>query len=275
MRRRRSCIFPRGSVEKALHSVPVTPTIFGLPRLGWYQFQVDIMQLEFGFRDETALRRELESMTGLSLHLTLTDNTRTVMSLRPAAYNGALRVRLHKMFLNADPTVMHAIASWVKRPRCRKSGAVINRFIREHRHLMRHEEKRHVTLHTLGRYFDLAKLFNEVNREHFDGKITAAITWGKRPRPGKRRSIRFGSYYVEDNLIRIHPYLDQEFVPEFFVRYIVFHEMLHAHLGIEERESGRRRVHTPEFIAMEKQYPDYRRALAWENRPANLRKLLR
>lgn len=124
-------------------------------------------------------------------------------------------------------------------------------------------------VHDLGRYF------NELNAAHFDNSVTAAITWGRRPSPGRRRSIRFGSYTASDHIIRIHPLLDQEFVPEYFVRYIVFHEMLHAHLGTPESSNGRRTVHGRDFLAHERTFPDYARAMAWQENLANLRHLLR
>ena len=91
----------------------------------------------------------------------------------------------------------------------------------------------------------------------------------------RRRSIRFGSYSPGPRLIRIHPLLDQDFVPRYFVRYIVFHEMLHAHLGLVESPSGRTLSHTHEFNQIERAYPDFHRAEAWQRNSANLRKLLR
>jgi predicted metal-dependent hydrolase len=95
------------------------------------------------------------------------------------------------------------------------------------------------------------------------------------PRKRRRRSIRFGSYVPQEDLIRIHPLLDQPFVPEYFVRYIVFHEMLHAYLGRSEGLSEHALSHSPEFRQMERAYPDYVCAQAWENSRGNLAKLLR
>ena len=64
-------------------------------------------------------------------------------------------------------------------------------------------------------------------------------------------------------------------MPDFFVRYIVFHEMLHAELGIETSPTGRRCIHSRAFNRRERQYADYARASAWDKQPANLRRLLR
>ena len=72
-----------------------------------------------------------------------------------------------------------------------------------------------------------------------------------------------GSFAVEDRVIRIHPALDQACVPDYFVAWIVFHEMLHGKHEVK-RENGRRRFHTPEFLEEERQFPDYDRACAWE-----------
>ena len=66
--------------------------------------------------------------------------------------------------------------------------------------------------------------------------------------------------------------LDQACVPDYFVSWIVFHEMLHGKHEVR-RTNGRRRFHTHEFLTEEKTFPDYERACAWEK--ANLDRLLR
>lgn len=233
------------------------------------------VQLEFALRDETLLRRELEERIGAPVSITLTDNASTVMSMRRNREDGRLALRLHHMFLYATATVVSALAAWIKRPRCKRSGAVIDAFIRENRHMVRRTARPVRDLRTAGAVYGLRQLYEEVNAAQFNGSVTAGITWGKRPAPRRRRSIRFGSYSREEDLIRLHPYLDQDFVPEYFVRYVVFHEMLHAHLGIEESESGRRRIHTREFNRLERRYADFELADAWQRNPANLRRLLR
>ena len=81
-----------------------------------------------------------------------------------------------------------------------------------------------------------------------------------------------GSFAVEDRIIRIHPALDQEFVPDYFVAWIVFHEMLHGKHEVR-REHGRRRFHTQAFMDEERTFPDFARACAWEKQ--HLDRLLR
>jgi len=236
-----------------------------------------LMQLEFSWNDAHMLHTALERRSGLQLDLTLTDNTHNVLSVRPNRVSGRVTVRLHHMFLAADARVLDALAAWISRPKARQAGEVLDAFIRENRHRIRQAPRRPrgVRVRTRGQCFDLKQLFEDVNQRHFQGSIEAAITWGQMPTVRRRRSIRFGSYSHELKLIRIHPLLDQPFVPRYFVRYVVFHEMLHAHLGISETESGRRRIHTPEFRALEEVYPDYERALAWQENRDHLGRLLR
>lgn len=231
-------------------------------------------QLEFSWRDQVALKRALERLTGHRVDLTVTDNTSTMMTVQRDKENGGLRLRIHRMFLEAEPQVIRALGDWVRRPRSGESGAVIDEFIRQHRHLIRRRRRRNHLL-TEGLCHDLREMFDSLNRKFFGGAVTAKITWGRMPPSRRRRSIRFGSYTAEDHLIRVHPLLDQEFVPDYFVRYIVFHEMLHAFLGLGRATNGRRSVHSAEFRRMEKAYPDYERALAWQSCTANLRRLLR
>ena len=99
-----------------------------------------------------------------------------------------------------------------------------------------------------------------------------AITWGRQlTRRKRRRSIRLGSYDFESATIRIHRQLDHPSVPEWFVGFVVYHELLHHQLGVELRH-GRRVVHSATFRALEALHPDYRRAMQWEER--NLNRLL-
>jgi len=72
-----------------------------------------------------------------------------------------------------------------------------------------------------------------------------------------------GVYDHLTRTIRIHPALDQEVVPRFFVEYIVFHEMLHQAVPGDDRGS-RREHHGPPFRRRERAYPGYARAIAWE-----------
>ncbi|HOF41658.1 MAG TPA: hypothetical protein PLD73_16430 [Candidatus Hydrogenedentes bacterium] len=235
------------------------------------------MQLEFPWYSTCQLRETLEQRSGLRLELTLTDNVHNLLSVRPSGARGQVKVRLHHLFLAADDSVLDALATWISRPEAKRAGTLLDDFIQENHHKIRQapDQVRIIRIRTRGQCFNLKKLFDEVNQRHFSGTIKAAITWGRMPTVRPQRSIRFGSYSSEFKLIRIHPFLDRPFVPDFFVRYIVFHEMLHAHLGVVETEDGRHLAHTPEFRALERAYPDYDRAVAWQKNRSTMRRLFR
>ena len=65
-------------------------------------------------------------------------------------------------------------------------------------------------------------------------------------------------------LIRIHPVLDRRDVPLYFLESVVYHEMLHHHMGGVPDSAGRTVYHSRSFREAEARYPRHREALAWE-----------
>jgi hypothetical protein len=234
------------------------------------------VQMELIGMDPETLRLDIERHTGEPLQLVITDNATSIITYRPGRRGLPGCLRLHRMFLSAAPDVVHALGQWITQRKAVRAGAVIDAFIRGHRHLIRTGSSRRQTLRTAGRQHDLAAMYNEINASEFGGAVEAAITWGRGVHTRRqRRSIRFGSYSSRENLIRIHPALDRDCVPAYFVWYVVYHEMLHAAMGIDGEEGGRRRLHPPAFRERERDCPWYEKAMAWQSDPANLRKVLR
>jgi hypothetical protein len=125
-----------------------------------------------------------------------------------------------------------------------------------------------------GRYFDLRAIFDRLNEKHFRGRLRGyKVMWGRRRKQRPKEYFVFGTIQEEDRIIRINPFLDQPFVPLWFLKYILYHEMLHSVVPDEPRNGGRRRVHTDEFNRRERQFPNYRRARRWEEE--NLARFLR
>jgi hypothetical protein len=222
--------------------------------------------------DRTAAALALYLPPGKTLELRLTNNHYSMISVRRKS--DGYRLRLHRMFVGAEPRVVRALARYVVH-NDRRASSLLGEFIEDHQHIIRQQTRRprNLTLRTQGRHHDLQAVFNRLNGERFGGTLDARITWGPATvRRHRRRSIKMGSFAVEDRVIRIHPALDQECVPEYFVAWIVFHEMLHGKHEVK-RENGRRRFHTEAFLAEERTFPEYQRACAWEK--ANLDRLLR
>ena len=216
-----------------------------------------------------ALERRLQDLLGTEVALTVTDNRRTMLSARRR--RGVWRLRMHNMFLLAPPAVLSAVATFV-REGTNRASAEIDRYVASCQGLIGPRRSRAVVIRTQGRYHDLAEVLELLNRELLGGRFQGQITWGGRrggARP--RRSIRLGSYSARDRLIRIHPALDQRFVPYYFVASVVYHEMLHQLVPVVD-QGGRRQVHTARFRQLEELFPQHAQAKAWENR--NLCRLL-
>ena len=111
--------------------------------------------------------------------------------------------------------------------------------------------------------FNLQEIFDRLNREYFDGKIQAEIGWGRDSKRKNRRAFRFGSYDRAKKLIRLHPRLNQEFVPFAVVELTVYHEMCHQWAPSVKR-NGVWRDHHADFKAKEKEYRFYQEARRWE-----------
>jgi hypothetical protein len=176
------------------------------------------------------------------------------------------------MFAGLEPRLVRALARYVVHNDARAS-ALLSEFIERNQHLIRKQPRqtRRMVLRTRGQVHDLGAIFDRLNRRYFEGKHVARITWGPLRRHAQQRSIKVGSYSLEDRLIRVHPALDRELVPGYFLEWIVFHEMLHGKHAIRE-VGGRRCFHPPEFSREERLFPGYGRARLWEK--ANMDRLL-
>jgi hypothetical protein len=210
-----------------------------------------------------ALERKLRGAFPGAVILSITDNRHSIITHR--VQRGVLHARVHHMFLNAPAHVVEALVRYITRGD-RDASAVLGDYIDANGFRLA-RRKRNAPLVTRGKHHDLMVLFEDVNERYFDGAINALITWGKRPtvKAKKRKTIKLGSYSAVDRLIRLHPALDQKWVPRYFVAYIVYHEMLH-HVIPGSRGLGRVNLHPPEFREREKQFRHFDRAIDWEKR---------
>ncbi len=103
----------------------------------------------------------------------------------------------------------------------------------------------------------LLRLFQELNRTFFGNELPeVTIRWGRR---NKRK---LGHWDALRREIVINPLLTKPEVPEYVLRFIVFHEMLHIALP-PYRKNGRLVRHHREFKQAEKQFPYYHQSDTW------------
>jgi hypothetical protein len=223
-----------------------------------------------------ALERRLSMANGSPVILSVTDNVRQMVSHTLAT--GVLQIRLHHMFLDAPVFVQEALVRYVVAAD-RSASQVVGKYIEDNGFRIRASRPISRPLLTVGASHDLLTIFNQVNAKYFAGAVDALITWAQSGRPlpaglprTPRRTIKLGSYSATERLIRVHPALDRPWVPRYFVSYIVYHEMLH-HVIPSSQGSGRRMLHPPIFMARERLFRDFDRAMAWER--AHISRLLR
>jgi hypothetical protein len=117
-----------------------------------------------------------------------------------------------------------------------------------------------------GTVYDLDKIFQRINRRYFDnGLEKPTLTWSQR----RTRRI-LGHHDSVHETITISKTLDSREVPEWFVEYIVYHEMLHIKHPAK-LINGRRYYHTTTFRNEERRFERFDEATAWLDRLATLR----
>jgi predicted metal-dependent hydrolase len=111
--------------------------------------------------------------------------------------------------------------------------------------------KKHFAEHA-GKYHVLQEFYREINRQYFNNQVEIGrIGWGIR-----KSRARLGHYDPVHHTVTLSPILDSPDVPPYVLRFIVYHEMLHA--VFEGTSCHAVHVHhPPEFRRAERAHPDY------------------
>jgi len=178
---------------------------------------------------------------------------------------GKLLVRLSDLLEGAPEAVLRAIAHILLAKMYRKSidrghSTRYRRYVSSHdivakAHLVRQMRGRKQIDTARGHVYDLERIFDDLNLRFFHGLLARPqMTWS---RDHARNSL--GHYDPAHNAIVVSRVFDHACVPRYAVEYIVYHEMLHLKYPVKLRGS-RRCVHSAEFQAEEKQFPQLEEA---------------
>ncbi len=184
---------------------------------------------------------------------------------------GRLLVRLSDLLEGAPDTVLRAIAhillaKMYRRPIDRGQAARYRKYVASHdivrkTHLVRQMRGRKRLRSARGYFYDLDAIFEELNTRFFRGLMgRPRMSWSQT----KTRRI-LGHYDPAHNAIIISRVFDHFAVPAYVLEYIVYHEMLHLKHPVRLRGS-RRCVHSAEFQADEKLFPEVAEANAFLRR---------
>jgi hypothetical protein len=194
--------------------------------------------------------------------------------------SGRVYVRLSDICKDASPEVLRALA-WILVARLlgKRIPTIHDRVYRDYSltpeimrssDLARRGRGRKQISTSRGEVYDLDRMFGKINRRFFDGELEKPIlTWSQR----RTRSI-LGHHDAVYDSITISKTLDSEEVPEWFVEFILYHEMLHIKHPAR-LINGRRYYHTSAFRLDERKFPHYQEAQKWLDQLARLRRVPR
>jgi hypothetical protein len=132
--------------------------------------------------------------------------------------------------------------------------------------IVRRRRGRKIISSSRGQVYDLDKMFQRINKRYFDNALEKpTLTWSQR----KTRRI-LGHHDSVHDTITISKTLDSREVPEWFVEYIVYHEMLHIKHPAR-LVNGRRYYHTSAFRHDEMRFEYFDEAMEWLENLATLR----
>jgi SprT-like family len=194
--------------------------------------------------------------------------------------SGKVYVRLSDICKNCPPDVLRALSFvLVARLLGKRIPDVHDRVYRDYSlapeimrsaDIARRRRGRKMISSSQGDTYELDRIFNKLNRKYFAGELNKpTLTWSQR----KTRTI-LGHHDRVYDTITISKTLDSPDVPEWFVEYIVYHEMLHMKHAARFI-NGRRYYHTTAFRQDERRFPHYEDAQRWLERIARQRRVPR
>jgi len=181
--------------------------------------------------------------------------------------DGCLYLRISDMMVDAPVSALRAIVGILLlkldrrkiRPeletayRTYSQGAAV----RDRAHVVRRIRGRKIVGAQTGKFFNLGESFGLLNSRYFQGLLrVSTLTWSR-----TRTKRILGHYDHCHDTIVISRSLDAGWVPPLLFEYILFHEMLHAHLG-DRYSEGKRFSHHREFREQEKTFEQYPQAKA-------------
>lgn len=204
-------------------------------------------------RFQHALIRRVKS----KLAIRINDNRSTL--LRVSWEPLQTRVSIHRFFLEAPDEILTLLALYIDRKTALPPA--LKAYITRCSQKLNYSVEQ--TLDQKGLHYNLQTLYQKVNREYFEGEASLLITWFGLSSSKACARVCFGLYQSALKLIKINRILDRGCVPEYFIRYIIFHEMLHHYCPPYVNQKGVNQIHNREFRQREKLFKEYDQAKQW------------
>jgi hypothetical protein len=213
------------------------------------------------FEQEYRALRPRAPMPALEIKFRRFTSLNTTIRLR----DSRLIVRLSDLLEQAPDSVHQAIAHILLAKLYRKPIAPV--FADRYRRYTRSEAVTRQTEHirqmrgrkrissAQGQIYDLDEVFEAINFRFFHGLLgRPTLTWSAHV---ARRML--GHYDAAHNTIVVSRVFDRAGTPRYAIEYLLYHEMLHLKHPVRVR-AGRRCVHSREFQAEERLFPELEQA---------------
>lgn len=206
-------------------------------------------------------QEQLENSVGVKLRLKINDNRSTMLSVKWEP--DCTKVSLHRMFLKAPQNVMQALACYLKGEH-KQIAPSIKAYIEHSLQKLDYSHELDLSsLQTKGLVYDLSKIYCDLNREYFDQPLGLYITWFGERRKRTCKRVTFGLFHDPLRLIKVNRLLDNRHFPDYFVAYVIYHEMLHYVCPTYVDEKGQKHIHSKEFKEREKEFKYFKQAQQW------------
>jgi hypothetical protein len=219
------------------------------------------------FEQEYLALRPRAPMPSLEIKFRRFTSLNTTIRLR----DGKLIVRLSDLLEFAPETIHQAIAHILLAKLYRKPIAPVfadryrrytqSEAVSKQAERIRQMRGRKIISSAQGHLYDLDEVFEAVNRRFFHGLLgRPTLTWSAHV--AKRM---LGHYDAAHNTIVVSRVFDRPGTPRYAIEYLLYHEMLHLKHPVLVR-AGRRCVHSREFQAEERLFPELELARAFLRR---------
>jgi len=181
---------------------------------------------------------------------------------------GRLHVRLSDLLEPAPEAVHHAIAHILlaklyRKPIARTHADRYRRHVsseavsKQAEHIRQTRGRKRILTH-VGHHYNLDEIFESLNARFFHGLLgRPTLTWSAHH---ARRML--GHYDAAHNTIVVSRVFDRPDTPRCAIEYLLYHEMLHLKHPVCVK-AGRRCVHSREFQAEERLFPELAAAKAY------------
>ncbi len=216
------------------------------------------------FEEEYRELRPRAPMPAFDIRFRRFTSLNTTIRLR----EGVLRVRLSDL-LEASPESVHRaiahilLAKLYRKPIAASASDRYRRYVSSEavakgaEHIRQTRGRKRISS-PVGRYYHLDEVFETLNRRFFHGLLgRPTLTWSAH---AARRML--GHYDAAHNTIVVSRIFDRPDTPRCAIEYLLYHEMLHLKHPVRVK-AGRRCVHSREFQAEERLFPELDQAKAY------------